>query len=95
MECCGQSSDSHQIEILWHDFNAVNAKKSSRVAELKQFCKKEWARIPPLLYVCVIVVQLCDQRATQTETSAEPASEQVFNRFSCANKDSALQPCLS
>ncbi len=33
---------------LWHDLKqSFHAWKPSNVAELKQFCKKEWAKIPP------------------------------------------------
>jgi len=36
------------IEMLWHDLKqAVHARKPSNVAELKQFSKEAWAKIPP------------------------------------------------
>ncbi len=36
------------IEMLWHDVKqSFHARKPSNVAELKQFCKEEWAKIPP------------------------------------------------
>ena len=36
------------IEMLWRDLkHAVHAWKPSNVAELKQFCKEKWAKIPP------------------------------------------------
>ncbi len=36
------------IEMLWHDLKqSLHARKPSNVAELKQFCKEEWAKIPP------------------------------------------------
>ncbi|KAF7650410.1 hypothetical protein LDENG_00126420 [Lucifuga dentata] len=45
-EC--QSPDLNPIEMLWHDLKqAVHARKPSNVAELKQFCKEEWAKITP------------------------------------------------
>ncbi len=35
-------------EMLWHDLKqSFHAWKPSNVAELKQFCKEEWAKIPP------------------------------------------------
>ncbi len=34
--------------MLWHDLKqSIHARKPSNVAKLKQFCKEEWARIPP------------------------------------------------
>ena len=34
--------------MLWRDpKKAVHARKPSNVAELQQFCKDEWAKIPP------------------------------------------------
>ncbi|KAF7650076.1 hypothetical protein LDENG_00131870 [Lucifuga dentata] len=45
-EC--QSPDLNPIEMLWHNLKqAVHARKPSNVAELKQFCKEEWAKITP------------------------------------------------
>ncbi len=35
------------IEMLWHNLKQFHAWKPSNVAELKQFCKEEWAKIPP------------------------------------------------
>ncbi len=36
------------IEMLWHDLKqSFHAWKPSNVAELKQFCKEERAKIPP------------------------------------------------
>ncbi|KAK3562989.1 hypothetical protein QTP86_013253 [Hemibagrus guttatus] len=43
-----QSPDLNPIEMLWHDLKkVVHARKPSNVAELQQFCKDEWAKIPP------------------------------------------------
>uniref|UniRef100_A0AAY4AL84 Tc1-like transposase DDE domain-containing protein n=1 Tax=Denticeps clupeoides TaxID=299321 RepID=A0AAY4AL84_9TELE len=43
-----QSPDLNPIEMLWHDLKkAVHARKPSNKAELQQFCKDEWAKIPP------------------------------------------------
>ncbi|KAK3522302.1 hypothetical protein QTP86_001995 [Hemibagrus guttatus] len=43
-----QSPDLNAIEMLWHDLKkVVHARKPSNVAELQQFCKDEWAKIPP------------------------------------------------
>ncbi|KAF7668608.1 hypothetical protein LDENG_00001160 [Lucifuga dentata] len=42
-----QSPDLIPIEILWQDHWVVHARKPSNVAELKQFCKEEWHKIPP------------------------------------------------
>ncbi len=46
LEWPSQSPDLHPIEMLWHDFKQ-SIRKPSNVAELKQFCKEEWAKIPP------------------------------------------------
>ena len=43
-----QSPDLNPIEMLWHYLKkAVHARKPSNVAELQQYCKDEWAKIPP------------------------------------------------
>ncbi|KAK3527282.1 hypothetical protein QTP86_018605 [Hemibagrus guttatus] len=43
-----QSPDLNPIEMLWDDLKkVVHARKPSNVAELQQFCKDEWAKIPP------------------------------------------------
>ncbi len=43
-----QSPELNPIEMLWHDLKqSIHARKASNVAELKQFCKEEWAKIPP------------------------------------------------
>ncbi|KAK3572505.1 hypothetical protein QTP86_034294, partial [Hemibagrus guttatus] len=48
LECPSQSPDLNPIEMLWHDLKkVVHARKPSNVAELQQFCKDEWAKIPP------------------------------------------------
>ncbi|KAK3561430.1 hypothetical protein QTP86_002543 [Hemibagrus guttatus] len=48
LEWPSQSPDLNPIEILWHDLKkVVHARKPSNVAELQQFCKDEWAKIPP------------------------------------------------
>ncbi|KAF7640673.1 hypothetical protein LDENG_00023530 [Lucifuga dentata] len=48
LEWPSQSPDLNPIEMLWHDLKqAVHACKPSNVAELKQFCKEEWAKITP------------------------------------------------
>ncbi len=48
LEWPSQSPDLNPIEMLWHDLKqSFHAWKPSNVAELKQFCKEEWARIPP------------------------------------------------
>ncbi len=42
------SPDLNPIEMLWHDLKqSIHTRKHSNVAELKQFCKEEWAKIPP------------------------------------------------
>ncbi len=47
----GQSPGLNPIEMLWHDLKqSIHARKPSNVAELKQFCKEEWAKIPPQWY---------------------------------------------
>ncbi|KAK3552767.1 hypothetical protein QTP86_022344 [Hemibagrus guttatus] len=48
LEWPSQSPDLNPIEMLWHDLKkVVHAGKPSNVAELQQFCKDEWAKIPP------------------------------------------------
>ncbi|KAF7659802.1 hypothetical protein LDENG_00292920, partial [Lucifuga dentata] len=48
LEWPSQSLDLNSIEMLWWDLKrAVHARKLSNVATLKQFCKEEWAKIPP------------------------------------------------
>ncbi len=48
LEWPSQSPDLNPIEMLRHDLKqSINAWKTSNVAELKQFCKEEWAKIPP------------------------------------------------
>ncbi len=48
LECPNQSPDLNPIEMLWHNRKqSIHARKPSNVAELKQFCKEEWAKIPP------------------------------------------------
>ncbi|KAK3524910.1 hypothetical protein QTP86_011512 [Hemibagrus guttatus] len=48
LEWPSQSPDLNPIEMLWHDLKkVVHARKPSNVAELQQFCKDEWAEIPP------------------------------------------------
>ncbi len=45
LEWPSQSSDLNPIEMLWHDLKqSFHAWKPSNVAELKQFCKEEWAK---------------------------------------------------
>ncbi len=40
--------DLNPIEMLWHDLkHSIDSGKASNVAELKQYCKEEWAKIPP------------------------------------------------
>ncbi|MBN3289611.1 TCB1 transposase, partial [Polypterus senegalus] len=49
LEWPSQSPDLNPIEMLWHDLKkAVHARKPSNKAELQQFCKDEWAKIPSL-----------------------------------------------
>ncbi|KAG2457775.1 TCB1 transposase, partial [Polypterus senegalus] len=48
LEWPSQSPDLNPIEMLWHDLKkAIHARKPSNKAELQQFCKDEWAKIPP------------------------------------------------
>ncbi len=48
LEWPNQSPDLNLIEMLWHDLKqSIHARKPSNVAELKQFYKEEWAKIPP------------------------------------------------
>ena len=48
LEWPSQSPDLNRIEMLWHELKqAIYARKPSNVAELKEFCKEEWSKIPP------------------------------------------------
>jgi hypothetical protein len=41
--------------MLWHDLKrAVHTRQSNNIAELKQFCKEEWSKIPPDRWAGVI-----------------------------------------
>ncbi|KAF7661450.1 hypothetical protein LDENG_00261670 [Lucifuga dentata] len=47
LESPSQSPDLNPIEMLWQDLKqAIQAQKPSNVAELKQFNKEEWNKIP-------------------------------------------------
>ncbi len=48
LEWPSQRLDFNLIEMLWHDLKqSIYAQNPSNVTELKQFCKEEWAKIPP------------------------------------------------
>ncbi len=48
LEWPSQSPDLNPNKMLWHDLKqSIHDWKPSNVAELKQFCKEEWAKIPP------------------------------------------------
>ncbi len=48
LEWPNKNLDLNLIEMLWHDLKqSFHAWKPSNLAELKQFCKEEWAKIPP------------------------------------------------
>ena len=48
LEWPSQSPDLNPIEMLWKDLKrSVHARKPTNIHELKQFCKEEWAKIPP------------------------------------------------
>ncbi len=48
LERLSQSPDLNLIEMVSHDIKqSIYARKPSTVAELKQFCKEEWAKTPP------------------------------------------------
>ncbi len=48
LEWPSRSPGLNPIEMLWHDLKqSIHARKPSNVAELKQFSKEEWAKIPP------------------------------------------------
>uniref|UniRef100_A0AAZ3RHG4 Tc1-like transposase DDE domain-containing protein n=1 Tax=Oncorhynchus tshawytscha TaxID=74940 RepID=A0AAZ3RHG4_ONCTS len=43
-----QCPDNNPIEILWDDLKrTVHTRHPKNIAELKQFCKEEWSKIPP------------------------------------------------
>ena len=42
-----RSPDLNPIEMLWDDLKrAVHTRHPKNIAELKQFCKEEWSKIP-------------------------------------------------
>ncbi len=48
LEWLSQSLDLNPIEMLWHNLKqSIHTRNPSNVIELKQFCKEEWAKIPP------------------------------------------------
>ena len=48
LERPSQSPDLNPIEMLRHDLKrAVHTRHPKNIAELKQFCKEEWCKIPP------------------------------------------------
>ncbi len=47
LEWPSQSPDLNPIEMLWHDLKQpIHAREPSNEAEIKQFCKEEWTKIP-------------------------------------------------
>lgn len=47
LEWPSQSPDLNPIEHLWRDLKiAVHRRKPSSMAQLEQFCKEEWAKLP-------------------------------------------------
>lgn len=43
-----QSPDLNPIELLWQDLKSTaHAQRPTNVTELRQFCRAEWAKIPP------------------------------------------------
>ena len=48
LEWPSQSPDLSLREMLWHDLKrAVHTRHPKNIAELKEFCKEEWSKIPP------------------------------------------------
>jgi hypothetical protein len=48
LEWSSQSPDLNPFEMLWHGLKrAVHTRHPKNIAELKQFCKEEWTKIPP------------------------------------------------
>uniref|UniRef100_A0AAZ3NY09 Tc1-like transposase DDE domain-containing protein n=1 Tax=Oncorhynchus tshawytscha TaxID=74940 RepID=A0AAZ3NY09_ONCTS len=48
LEWLSQSPDLSPIEMLWHDLKrTVHTRHPKNIADLKQFCKEEWSKIPP------------------------------------------------
>uniref|UniRef100_A0A673GDV1 Tc1-like transposase DDE domain-containing protein n=1 Tax=Sinocyclocheilus rhinocerous TaxID=307959 RepID=A0A673GDV1_9TELE len=48
LEWPSQSPVLNLIEMLWHDLKqSFHSQEPSNVAELKQLCKEEWAKIRP------------------------------------------------
>ncbi len=48
LELPSQSPELNPIEMLWHDLKQIiHARKPTNVAEIKQLCEEERAKIPP------------------------------------------------
>ena len=48
LEWPSQSPDHNPIEMLWYDLKRANhTRHPKNIAELKQFCKEDWSKIPP------------------------------------------------
>lgn len=49
LESPGLINDHKQIEMLWCDLKReIHTRCSENIAELQQFCKEEWSKMPPL-----------------------------------------------
>ena len=48
LEWPSRTPDLNLIEMLWYELKrAVHTRHPKNIAELKQFCKEEWSKIPP------------------------------------------------
>ncbi len=81
LESPSHSLDLNPIEMQWHDLKQLfHARKPSSVAELKQFCKEEWAKIP---------TQLCERLITSYRKhliTLSRRARQVWKAFFFINK---------
>ncbi len=72
--------DLNPIEMLWHDLKqSFHARKPSNVAELKQFCKEEWATIPLsdvrlIVIYCKHLIAVVAQPVIRFDFHIEPGS---------------------
>ncbi len=88
LEWPSQSPDLNPIEMLLHDLKqSIHAWKPSNVAELKQFCKEEWAKIHNIMAEEILerlynhiqreTFQTCAQASPQRQALVKRAQKQI------------------